>query len=243
MVFLRMRHAAKAPRRFPVRRDGVFEKIIKTYNEAIFDTDRAAALKVVDTAIAQGVSPEDIVFKVVFPAIEAMITSISTNFDANLAQHFMTSQIGADVVEKMIPLFKKSPEAMGSVVIGTSPGDFHGLGKRIVIGCLNALMVDVTDLGLNVAPERFVDEALAHRAQVIAISSMMVHTARGKNGCLKVRQILQERGLEDRIKIVVGGAPYRYDQNLYQVVQADAWAENGITAGKVILDLIRKMQS
>lgn len=219
----------------------MFDQIIKAYNEAIFDTDRERALKVVHDAIAQGVTPEDIVFKVVFPAIEAMIKSISENFDANLAQHFMTSQIGAEVVEEMIPLFKKSPKTTGSVVIGTSHGDFHGLGKRIVIGCLSALMIDVTDLGLNVAPERFVDEAVAHHAQVIGISSMMVHTARGENGCLRVRQILKERGLEDRIKIAVGGAPYRYDKNLYKVVQADAWAENGITAGKVILDLIKEV--
>jgi methylmalonyl-CoA mutase cobalamin-binding domain/chain len=219
----------------------MFDKIIQAYNEAIFDTDRDRALNVVHDAIAQGVTPEDIVFKVVFPAIEAMIKSISENFDANLAQHFMTSQIGADVVEKMIPLFNKSPEATGSVVIGTSLGDFHGLGKRIVIGCLSALMIDVTDLGLNVVPERFVDEAVAHSAHVIGISSMMVHTARGENGCLKVRQILKERGLEDRIKIAVGGAPYRYDKNLYRVVKADGWAENGISAGKVILDLIKEV--
>jgi methylmalonyl-CoA mutase cobalamin-binding domain/chain len=219
----------------------MFDKIIQAYNEAIFDTDRDRALNVVHDAIAQGVTPEDIVFKVVFPAIEAMIKSISENFDANLAQHFMTSQIGAEVVEKMIPLFKKSPEATGSVVIGTSLGDFHGLGKRIVIGCLSALMIDVTDLGLNVVPERFVDEAVAHSAHVIGISSMMVHTARGENGCLKVRQILKERGLEDRIKIAVGGAPYRYDKNLYRVVKADGWAENGISAGKVILDLIKEV--
>lgn len=55
-------------------------------------------------------------------------------------------------------------------------------------------MVEVVDLGVNVAPERFVDEAVAHEAQVIAISSMMVHTAKGENGCLKVRQLLRERG-------------------------------------------------
>jgi len=219
----------------------MFDKIIHAYNEAIFDTDRDRALKVVHDAIAQGITPEDIVFKVVSPAIEAMIKSISENFDANLAQHFMTSQIGASVVEEMIPLFKKTRQAAGCVVIGTSQGDFHGLGKRIVIGCLSALMVDVTDLGLNVEPQRFVDEAVAHHAQVIGISSMMVHTARGENGCLRVRQILRERGLEDQIKIAVGGAPYRYDKNLYKVVQSDAWAENGITAGKVILDLIKEV--
>ena len=103
-------------------------------------------------------------------------------------------------------------------------------------------MVEVVDLGLNVAPERFVDEALAHDAQVIAISSMMVHTARGDGGCRRVRQILKERGLEDRVRIAVGGAPYRFDPGLYKSVGADAWAENGIEAGRVISDLIREVR-
>jgi hypothetical protein len=40
---------------------------------------------------------------------------------------------------------------------------------------------------------------------------------------------------------VVGGAPYRFDPNLYKTVQADAWAENGILAGKVVLDLIKEV--
>jgi methanogenic corrinoid protein MtbC1 len=218
----------------------MFAQVIKAYNEAIFDTDRERALKVIHDAVNKGVSPEAIVFKVVIPAIELMIKSISESFDASLAQHFLTSQVAADVVEEMIPKFKKTPEVVGRVVMGTSQGDFHGLGKRIVIGCLNALMINVTDLGLNVPPERFIDEAVAHDAQVIGISSMMVHTARGENGCLKVRRILKERGLEGKIKIIVGGAPYRYDGNLYRIVQADSWAEDGITAGKVIAGLIKE---
>jgi len=217
----------------------MFEQVVKAYNEAIFDTDRERALKVVHDALDDGITPENVVFQIVIPAIESMIKAISENFDASLAQHFMTSQIGAEVVEEMIPRFEHGQNVIGSVVIGTSWGDFHGLGKRIVTGCLRAFMIDVTDLGLNVTPMRFVDEAVAHNAQVIGISSMMVHTARGENGCLKVRQILKERGLEDKIKIAVGGAPYRFDHDLHKTVQADAWAENGITAGRVITNLIK----
>jgi methanogenic corrinoid protein MtbC1 len=68
---------------------------------------------------------------------------------------------------------------------------------------------------------------------------MMAHTARGENGCLGVRRLLKEGGLEERIRIIVGGAPYRFDPELYRVVGADAWAEDGITAGKVVTDLIK----
>jgi len=84
------------------------------------------------------------------------------------------------------------------------------------------MMVEVADLGLNGEPGRFVDEAIARDAQVICISAMMMHTARGANGCRRVRQILRERALEGRIKIAVGGAPFRFDPELYRIVEADS---------------------
>ena len=220
----------------------MLEQVMNQYNEAIMDTDRDRALMVVRDALDLGISPEEVVFRIVVPAIELMMKSISENQGVSLAQHFMAAQIASEVVDEMVPRFQKAPEIIGKVVIGTSQGDFHGLGKRIVSGCLKALMIEVSDLGLNVAPERFVDEALAHDAQVIAISSMMVHTARGENGCSRVRQILKERGLEGLIRIAVGGAPYRFDPELYRTVGADAWAENGIEAGKVISNIIREVR-
>lgn len=221
----------------------MLEQVIAAYNEAVFDTDRDKALEIIHTAVEQGVSPEDIVFQVVIPAMELMIKSISEDFDANLAQHFMASQIASQVTDEMVALFQKSPEIIGRVVIGTSHGDMHTLGKRIVSGCLRSLMIDVIDLGVNVSAERFVDAALEHNVNVIAISSMMVHTARSEYGCLAVRQLLKERQLEDRIKIIVGGAPYTWDTELYKIVQADAWASDGISAGKVIKDLIMGIKS
>jgi methanogenic corrinoid protein MtbC1 len=155
----------------------------------------------------------------------------------------MTAQIASEVTERMLTKFAYPPEIVGRVVIGTAAGDLHSLGKRIVMGCLKALMVEVVDLGVNVPAEKFVEEALARDAQVIAISAMMVHTATGEHGARQVRRILQERGLEDRFKIVVGGAPYRFDNELYKIVGADGWASDGVAAGKVIVDLIQAQKA
>jgi methanogenic corrinoid protein MtbC1 len=69
---------------------------------------------------------------------------------------------------------------------------------------------------------------------------MMVHTARGEEGCLKVRQLLKERRLEGRIKIIVVGAPCQFDPQFYKTVQADAWSRNGVEAGKIIVELINE---
>jgi len=219
----------------------MLESIIAAYSEAVFDTDRDKALEIIHAAVADGVTPEDIVFKVVIPSMEIMIKSISEDFDANLAQHFMASQIASQVTDEMVALFQQSPDIIGRIVIGTSHGDMHTLGKRIVSGCLRSLMIDVIDLGVNVSAERFVNAALEQDAHVIAISSMMVHTARSEYGCLAVRQLLKDRQLEHRLKIIVGGAPYTWDAELYKIVQADAWAIDGISAGKIIKGLIREV--
>lgn len=68
-------------------------------------------------------------------------------------------------------------------------------------GCLRAGMVEVVDLGLNVTADAFVEAAVKQDAQVIGISSMMVHTARGENGASGVRSLLRKEGLENRIKL------------------------------------------
>lgn len=218
----------------------MLDTIVQAYTEAVFDTDKEAAFRVVDEALAGGISAEDIVFKVVIPAVELMMAAITKDPDANLAQHFMTAQISSEVTERMLSLFHRPPETLGRVVIGTAYGDLHSLGKRIVSGCLKAMMVDVVDLGVNVPAESFVEEAIRCDAQVIAISSMMVHTATGEQGSVGVRRLLRERGLEGRFKLVVGGAPYRFDEQLYKRVGADAWAPDGISAGKVIVTLLRE---
>ncbi len=216
----------------------MLEKAIKEFNEALFDTDREQAMNIVVKAIDDGARAEDVVFTVIIPAVDNMIKEMSESQGANLAQHFMTSQIASEATEYALTKFTTVPKKIGHVVIGTSKGDLHTLGKRIVMGCLRSMMISVEDLGVNVPAEKFVDEAVAQNADVIAISSMMLHTARGDEGCKKVRAILKEKGLEERIKVVVGGAPFRFDRELYRGVGADAWAEDGVSAARVISDLI-----
>lgn len=208
--------------------------LVTTYNEAIYDTDRAAAMQVVQTALEQGATPEMVIFDLVVPAMQKMIKAISEDFDANLAQHFMTAQIAGEVTDAMLAKIESPPEPIGRIVIGTACGDIHSLGKRIVMGCLKANLIEAIDLGVNVPPERFVDEAVAAGATVIGVSAMMMHTATGENGPVAVRRLLKERYLEGKIKLVVGGAPFRFDPDLFKTIGADAVADDGIAASQTI---------
>ena len=218
------------------------QKIIFDYKEALYDTDHARAVGVIHQALANGVTAEEVVFSIIIPAIDQTINQIILDDSLCLAQHFLTAQISSDIVEEMLPLFKKAPQNVGHVVLGTAFGDLHSLGKRIVAGCLRARLIDVIDLGVNVPPEKFVQEAVAHHAEVIAISAMMLHTARSDLGALGVRRLMSEQGITE-IRLVVGGAPFRFNPDLYLIVQADAWAPDGISASRVIGDLIREVHS
>jgi methanogenic corrinoid protein MtbC1 len=220
----------------------MIEQVVRAYNDALIDTDRDRAMQVVHDAVEQGITPEQIIFQVVLPSMDMMIQHLGSDGGVSIAQHFITSQIGEAVTTEMIARFAKSPEVRGRVVIGTVHGDMHSLGKKIVTGCLKARLIEVRDLGLNVAAERFVEEAIAFDAEVIAMSAMMVHTARGEKGCRRVCELLQERGLRRRFKVVVGGAPFTFHPQLAGIVGADAWAADAMTGARVIEEAIREVR-
>lgn len=216
--------------------------VLDSYLKALFDTDRIRAMAIIQDALDNGMTPEQMVFDVVLPGMEQMIGGMISDNLITLSQHFLASQIAEEVTDRLIPLFATAPEVQGHVVIGTSHGDFHGLGKKIVMGCLRARMFEVTDLGINVAPERFVETALQVRAEVIGISSMMVHTATGEKGPKRVRELLKEQGLEGTIRLIVGGAPYRFHENLFREVGADAWADTAAEAPALVARMIQEVR-
>ncbi len=115
------------------------------------------------------------------------------------------------------------------MVIGTAKGDFHGLGKRIVAAFLKAAGFVVVDLGLSVPAEAFVGAALEEGARLIAVSALMADTALGLR---EVRQEMERRKAED-VRLLVGGAPFRFNSDLYRLMGADATAPNAYEAARV----------
>lgn len=215
-----------------------FEK----YFEAVHDVSRERANDLINNLLAEGYEPETIVFEVISPSLEKMVKEFMEK-RVILSQHFVATKISDEIIDFLLPKFKKTIEKKINVVIGCASGDFHGLGKKIVIGSLKANIINVVDLGLNVKAEKFVEDAIINNAQIIGVSSMMVHSAIGENGPRKIRKILKEKGLEDKIKLIVGGAPYKFDPDLYLEAKADAWATNGLEAVSKVIELDKLVQN
>ena len=88
----------------------MLEQVVKAYNEAVYDTDREQALRVVREALTIGMTPEEIVFDVVLPAMDMMIKSLEEEGGASLAQHYMTAQIADSVTTEMVAQFRRAPQ-------------------------------------------------------------------------------------------------------------------------------------
>lgn len=92
----------------------------------------------------------------------------------------------------------------GKVVIGTVKGDLHDIGKNLVAMMLEGAGFAVIDLGVDVSPQRFVDEAQKERADVLAMSALLSTTMPAMRETVGV---IKDGGLQDTIKIIIGGAP------------------------------------
>lgn len=133
-------------------------------------------------------------------------------------------------VELLKPLLiAEDVPALGKVVVGTVKGDLHDIGKNLVGIMLKGAGFEVIDLGADVAPERFVDTAEAQGASVVGLSALLTTTM---SGMRNVVELINERGLQGRIKVVVGGAPL--SKQYADEIGADAYGYDASNAVDVV---------
>ena len=123
-------------------------------------------------------------------------------------------------MEVLAPLLKGEARTYkGTVVLGTVHGDVHDIGKNLFGFMLECNGFKVIDLGTNVAAERFVEAARTNSADVVAISALLTTTMLSMPTVLKA---LEEAGLRDGVKVIIGGSPV--SQKFAEDIHADAYA-------------------
>jgi methanogenic corrinoid protein MtbC1 len=218
-----------------------FSKSIEEYIESLLETDRNKAVSIIKGLYINNIPPETIMIEILIPSLEKLGSFfVDENEKISVAQHFFAAQVNLELTEFLVGKFEKVPEEKGVVVIGTAEGDFHGLGKKIVGACLKCSMYKVIDIGLSCAPEKYIETADEYNADIIAVSSMMLHTAMGENGPSKIRELLSSNNRSKKIKLIVGGAPYIFDDNLYKQVKADGYAVNAVKAIELVNEMVGK---
>ena len=122
-------------------------------------------------------------------------------------------------------LAETGAESVGKVVIGTVKGDIHDIGKNLVNIMLEGAGFNVIDLGVQVAPEKFVAAIIEHKPDIVGMSAFLTTTM----PMFKVNiHEITKAGLRDQVIIMVGGAPVT--QEYADVVGADGFAADASTA-------------
>ena len=120
----------------------------------------------------------------------------------------------------------------GKVVIGTVKGDLHDLGKNLVAMMLESGGFNVVNLGIDLAPEKFVQAVKDYQPQVVGLSALLTTTMLVMKDVI---ELLKEEGLRDKVKVVIGGAPISYD--FASEIGADGFAPDAASA----VELCRKL--
>ena len=124
------------------------------------------------------------------------------------------------------PILSKSSTAMtGKVVIGTVKGDLHDIGKNLVAMMLEGGGFEVTDLGTDVSPEKFVESLRQSQAQIVGMSALLTTTMGQMKATL---QAMEAAGLRNKVKVLVGGAPVT--ERFAKEVGADGYAPDAASA-------------
>ena len=122
-------------------------------------------------------------------------------------------------------LASSGAQPAGRVVIGTVKGDLHDIGKNIVASMLEGGGFEITDLGADVSPEKFVDAVRANRANLVCLSALLTVTMSSMKTTIEA---LSAAGLRGQAKIMVGGAPVT--QRYADEIGADGYGENAAVA-------------
>ena len=137
------------------------------------------------------------------------------------------------VLEPLIVGEEREQMTVGRVVIGTIQGDIHDIGKNIVSMLMRANGFEVIDLGVDVPPARFVEEALKADADIIAVSALLSTSLPYVEDLVR---LLRERGLRDRFKLMVGGGSVT--REFAESIGADGYGEDAEEAVRVALKLV-----
>jgi len=147
--------------------------------------------------------------------------------------------IGADAMKAALDMLEpallstQKREVVGRVVLGTVQGDLHEIGKTLVGTMLTANGFQVTDIGVDMDAGAFIEAIKELDADIVGASALLTTTMLQQK---KLIEALEEAGLRDQVKVMVGGAPVT--ESFAKEIGADGFAEDAISAVDVAFRLI-----
>jgi 5-methyltetrahydrofolate--homocysteine methyltransferase len=206
----------------------VYERLAKV----VLEGDEEKAAKLVQKGLDEGLAPKDILDNGLIVGMDEVGVRFKAG-DMFVPEVLMSADSMAAGMEILRPLLIASGvKLIGKILMGTVKGDLHDIGKNLVNMMCEGAGFEIVDLGFDVAPETFVEAIKEHQPDIVGMSAMLTTTMRAMGHTIKA---IEEAGLRDQVKIMVGGAPV--DEEFSKRIGADGYGSNAASG----MDLAKQL--
>jgi methanogenic corrinoid protein MtbC1 len=194
------------------------------------DLKEQEALAFVDQALEKGTDPQELL-----EDTKAGMNVVGDRFAKGeyfIPDLVFSGEILTGVIEKLEPKLKettgKETERLGKVVVGTVAGDIHDIGKDLVVFMLDVGGFEVTDLGIDVPAQKFVDTIKETGSTIVGLSGFLTLAF---DSMKETVDAIEKAGLRDKVKVMIGGG--QMDDQVKKYTGADAFGKDAMEAVKL----------
>ena len=195
-------------------------------------------LSLTHQALEMNMEPQTLLFDSLIPSLEEVGARFERG-DFFVPEMLIAGRAMAGAMEVLRPLLAETGvQTIGKFLMGTVKGDVHDIGKNLVNIMLEGAGFEVIDLGVQVAPEKFVAAIEEHHPDIVGFSAFLTTTMPMFKANINA---LQKAGLRESVIVMVGGAPVT--QEYADAVGADGYAADASACVKRAKDLLHKKRS
>lgn len=205
--------------------------LLEELQEKIMKGKRKETGPLVQQALDEGMDAQEILDAMI--AAMGIIGERFTRGECFVPEMLVAARAMTAATEVLKPaMVAGGTEPLGYAVIGTVQGDMHDIGKNLVRMMIEGKGVEISDLGVDVAPEVFVDYVKDHpECKVVCLSALLTTTMPALDATVKA---LADAGVRDQVKIMIGGAPVT--QEFCDEIGADAYTPDAGSAAEKIAE-------
>ena len=209
------------------------EEILQHIYDETLVGNKPEVVELTARGIEAKIPPETLLYEALIPALEEVGARFERG-DFFVPEMLISGRAMTAALQILRPLLIDSGvEKVGTFLMGTVKGDVHDIGKNLVDIMLEGAGFNVIDIGVQVAPDTFIEAIREHQPDVVGFSAFLTTTM----PMFKVNiEAIEKAGLRDDVVIMVGGAPVT--QEYADVVGADGYAADASTATKRAKELL-----
>jgi methylmalonyl-CoA mutase cobalamin-binding domain/chain len=197
-----------------------------------------SVLELTRAGLGLGLGPEELLYEALIPSLEEVGARFERG-DFFVPEMLIAGKAMAGALEILRPLLAETgAQTIGKIVMGTVKGDVHDIGKNLVNIMFEGAGFEVIDLGVQVAPEKFIDAIRQHQPDIVGFSAFLTTTMPMFKANINA---LQKAGMRDQVIVMVGGAPVT--QEYADVVGADGYAADASAAVVKAKELLQRRRA